>query len=276
MNSIYIVCDSSRYKFFLEYIECIQHYANRLFNRPCRCVFYNHDFRTQKNVIYIAVQTIPPCLLSLKNIVLLQTEQCSRQNIIKQLSSHIPIIDYSMVNISYLSNHHCLYLPLYPRVYTSLLSIIPLYNVVMIGSPSSRRNHIWKRVIELFPDSHFITDNMFHPYQRMRYLLQHRVLLNIHYANDYKIWEELRCVPAVFHQMIVLSEDPAPSIDHPLSKYVVFTNYNNIVKELCHILSDFIAFKKRLYQDFDTNEIEMKYQNIYEAFQNEWSRLTLS
>ena len=273
--TIIIVSNASKHKYFIEYIECLLYYSKILFNRPCKYVHYD-TFRFEKDAIYIAVQTIPPFLLSSNNVILLQTEQCSRENIRKLLTTtKTPIIDYSKSNISYLPNHHCLYLPLYPRLYR-IPPQQPLYDVIMIGAPSPRRKHIWNQVIRLFPRSHFITNNLFDPYDKMKYILQHRVLLNIHYAEDYKIWEEFRCVPAIFHQMIVLSEESVLCSDHPLLEYTIFTKYIRIINALSEIMSDPTYFKNHLFQDFDANKIQKRYNDIYDAFQKEWSRLTLS
>ncbi len=104
-------------------------------------------------------------------------------------------------------------------------------------------------------------------------LFQYKILINIHYDDDYKIFEEMRCNRCIFNKMIVLSETSLYDDFHILKKHILVTDYNNIVDKVRDILRNYQLYYDHIYKSFDKllpiydNDLqEIALSNIQKAF----------
>ncbi len=80
-------------------------------------------------------------------------------------------------------------------------------------------------------------------------LYKHRILLNLHFGSQYCIFEELRCLPCVLAQMIVVSENSKFDVHHPLHKFIVFVEYEKLPQKITEIKTNYNIVWKSIYED---------------------------
>ncbi len=205
---------------------------------------------------------------------LLNTEQmsCLRyfENLYQQISHFDGILDYQYDNKKYFFNK------LYERNIQSIpisYDIIPyqlnnseymdqdkIYDCAIIGLNSDRRRAIYNqlqqagiRVLNV-EGWGFMRDNI---------LFRCKTLVNVHYDEDYQIYETMRCDRCTWNKMIVISETSfSDNADNNISlkKYIIECPYDNIVDMVKHVLTNY----ESIYQHLFGNEYEQEKRIIQE------------
>lgn len=103
------------------------------------------------------------------------------------------------------------------------------YDVVFCGALSDYRNHILTQIEQRGFTVQRITNN----YTNSRDIIigKARVFLNIHYNEEYKIFETIRCEPWLASGMTVVSES---SLDN--NTRCIYAPYQELVEKVCSIL----------------------------------------
>ena len=149
----------------------------------------------------------------------------------------VEVWDYSTANISILKNyiknvvHVPMRLPLDTIIRYRNYRKTPLYDVVFCGELSDYRNHILTQIEQRGFTVQRITNN----YTNSRDIMigKAKILLNIHYNEEYKIFESIRCEPWMACGLTVVSES---SLDD--STRCIHVPYKELVDKVCSILQN--------------------------------------
>jgi hypothetical protein len=212
---------------------------------------------------------------------LYNTEQLSRKHLLKDCVDHLTknpslkLIDYSNENLYILrdkgiSEKQLLYLPIlyhprfiYPRVAKK-------YDISFIGSGCTRRMNIVKELMKKGYSVNII--NTFDFDKKHFEIMQSKILLNIHFADDYKILETARCTVPLLNGQLVVSEDTDVTHEFGMNKkvcsLVFFTNYDNMVNKIIEMLNSYDSLQQKQYDLIENskNEFESLAKNHIETF----------
>ena len=173
------------------------------------------------------------------------TEQLTRQNVLQQIinisnnENVLEIWDYSLANIEILKSNNIekvkniKHVPLespewYIEKLHSFQQIEFEYDVGFCGSLSERRNKILTELKDSGKKVNIVTmwgDD------RDKELAKCRLILNIHFADDYKIFESARCEPWLKLGVTVISEK---SLDDDIR--CIVSDYDSLVKTVIDYL----------------------------------------
>jgi hypothetical protein len=215
---IYFFCNNNLH-FFIDYINSIKYnYKNIEIIDNINVIDYEST--------YIFIQFLPfisPEILNKLKYYVLNTEQLSRFesiNIINNyfLDYNISLIDYSRGNIQCLqngsskssttiseaefiqkNNSKVHYLP-YMVNKNEIYNYEKIYDIAVIGCWNDEyRQNITNNISNIHIIEGF-------GIERDEQLFKHKILLNIHYNKNFKIFEQMRCNRCIFNKMIVITE----------------------------------------------------------------------
>lgn len=224
--------------------------------------YYNFIKANKNNSIFILVygdmiykdnyeNLFDDCKLFYLNI-----EQLSRKKYLDYvLKKNINLIDFSFENVNILKkyNKKCKYIP-YQVNKDEIFNYDKIYDVAIIGKLNNRRKKIYN---ELKLMNINIINIIGWSKQRDDKLFRSKIILNIHYSEDYKIFEELRCNRCIFNKMIVLSEDSNNIDKFMFRDNIVVSNYDNIKYKTLEIINDYEKYYKTLFKNFDLDKINI-------------------
>jgi hypothetical protein len=181
----------------------------------------------------LLLNTIISINTSCSNFSYFNTEQITRNEIIKTMQKCITkqeslhYIDYSQKNIEIWKNMSTMKSYLYKpvtstsndyKLYDMLVSTSKEYDFAFVGSLSKRR----KDIIEQIEKSYKVNIVTGWGEKRDKEICKCKYLLNIHYDDDYLIFESPRCNRWIENGMKVVSEQ---SFDNPEKNNVIFFPY---------------------------------------------------
>lgn len=258
---IYIYCNPDIVRFFIDLINAL------IFNYKALFIFTGNideinQLSNDNKIIFI--QSIPNEWRGChnKNIFVFNTEQASRENILTSMQNIHPddtIIDYSLANIKYIEKYkkNILYLPY-------LVNPEEIYNypkaddIAIIGSWDSDHRKNIKQNIELAAN---ITQVEGFDKERDSVLFKHKILLNVHYDQTYKCFEQMRCNRCILNRMIVITER-SDDVDFELKEFIIECDYEEIVSTTLHVLNNYEYFYEKLFKNFNIDLINQKYKQI--------------
>jgi hypothetical protein len=142
------------------------------------------------------------------------TEQLTRSSVLANLlrehkDYQTTIWDYSLENMDILAQHNisAVYKPyVTPAWEIAMLKDLlqPVYDVAFVGAMSTRRYTILKELMDRGLSVRIIQD---FGLERDKQIGQCRVLLNIHYSEEYKIFESVRCNRWMAAGLLVVTEE---------------------------------------------------------------------
>lgn len=258
---IYFYCDSETIHFFLDYIHSINaNYYNIIDIIMDSSLLINKIQNRSKSDIFIFIQNMPPIsydILVNINCYLLNTEQLSKNEWIQILQkTPIKILDYSLANIKQLIPYRqdVYYLP-YMINRNEILDYEKIYDIACIGC--------WTDSYRLNITNQIPCINIIEGYgkERDEKLFRHKILLNIHFNERFKIFEQMRCNRCIMNKMIVITEKNL-DIDFELKKYVIECEYDDLVWTTQKVFENYEYFYNILFADFDIDKIEKMYKEI--------------
>ena len=165
------------------------------------------------------------------------------------------IIDYSLGNIKILNNPNTIYLP-YLVNPNEIKEINKLNEIVMIESNTAIRTEylIFVKTLNIIP----INTVSGWKEERDNKLFQCKILLNVHYSNDFRIFESIRCDRCIFNKMIILSEkSDESSVPDDIKKYVIeFNNKEELKDKLNNIQINFNNYYNSIFNNFNLDTIK--------------------
>jgi hypothetical protein len=196
-----------------------------------------------------------------QNVYILNVEQLSIQtnmDNIMNLPASIKLIDYSFSNIEYLKqiNRSYKYLP-YQVNESEIFDYPKIHDVVTIGWESVRRLHSRNQLLHKNIQVNHI--NGVFGNVRDQILFKHKILVNVHYKEEYKVFEEMRCNRCIFNKMIVITEKSVYNENNRLRKYMIECEYSEIPDMVDKVLNSYDYYYNKLFAGFDLEEIKQYY-----------------
>ena len=114
-----------------------------------------------------------------------------------------------------------------------------LYDVAFVGSSSNRRNYILDQLRIAGISVHDVKG---WGYDRDREILKAKILVNIHYDNEYNIYETLRCDRFIFASMLVITEDSLFEELLDIRKLFISAKYNVLVPKVVEVLENYDSY----------------------------------
>lgn len=262
-QKIIFICDRKIISFFEDYINTFHNIFDvdiYLFLDKNNIKAYLDTFDQPHIPLFIFMQFIPNNICEniqyyiehKYKLCIFNTEQLSRKNYNHIIHSYHPSIyriDYSEVNLFIVANElKKIYLP-YQVHYNEIFNYPKTKDVCMIYPHNSiRRNKIIEElkskninvdIISGFLDS------------RDRELFQYKVLINVHFDEDYQIFEEMRCNRCIMNRMIIISEKSLYDDIHLLRRHFLVVNYKEIVDKVIDVLVNYDLYHSHLFRSFD-------------------------
>ena len=83
---------------------------------------------------------------------------------------------------------------------------------------------------------------------------QSKILVNVHFYDEFKVYESIRCDRWVMNKTMVVSETSLVP-DDPVIKYVIFVPYSRLVRKIVRLISNYDKAHANLFKNFDLKEI---------------------
>lgn len=194
---------------------------------------------------------------------------------VQKFSENNIIIDFCKANTN-VSGIKSLYLPClyhekskwsHPRTYE--------YDVGFVGTLSLKRRKILdvlkKRGLSVKEISKFGEE-------RDIEISKCKIIVNIHFNDNHKIFEYFRCSRLVFNKIPIVSEISLDSnelnINEEVLKYVSFAEYDNLVDKCVEILNNYENYTKTLYNNFSYERLKEYSQKSLSDFKNKIIKYT--
>ena len=192
---------------------------------------------------------LPHVLFNTEQMTRADLKQNSRKNFNLSVFENphiVEIWDYSLKNIEIFAQNHitnCRHVPfkLWPAQRAKILSCNPdheyHHDVAFCGGMNTRR----RKITDALADYGILVDvieNSFGDARNAR-IAKSRLLLNVHFSSDYKIFEQLRCFAWLDTGKVVVSENSLDNDPRCLN-----TSYESLVATVVEILGNFSAASK--------------------------------
>lgn len=229
---IYVICKPRDHPFFKDYLDSMQPY---LPHEVIPSVDTLSDAHT-----YLFVLSIPDVFLSCTNIMYLNTEQLTKPIWRKQVQSYldkgIRVLDYDLFQSRMLSSplHHYLPCVYEPRLTELIKRTVPTYDIAFCSINSERR----ARMAHALAERGVRVMNIFKWGEERDVLIaQCRMLINVHYDEQYNIFEHLRCDRWVMAGLHVVSEPSLSDAMLDLADRITIVPYDRMVDTIVALLS---------------------------------------
>ena len=270
---VYIYSDSNTIKFFIDYINSIIINYNDIvliLNFDKLLLIINNINNKITNDIIIFMQSLPNINISniINNIYILNTEQLTRNGELNKIqfyiANNIKIIDYSKSNIYCLTskniNNNILYMP-YLVNYNEIYNYDKIYDIAYIGHFIDERNYRMNIINSLNKSNIKTNEIKGFDIERDNLLFRYKILLNIHYNEEYNIFEQMRCNRCIFNKVIVITQKSS-DIDFELKEYIIECEYNKLVETTISVINNYTYYYNKLFANFDIDKISKNYLKI--------------
>ncbi len=109
------------------------------------------------------------------------------------------------------------------------------YDVAFVGHMGPYRSHIVSRLEKLYN----LIDIRTFGDDKDRQVAESKVLINIHYDDQYEVLESLRCVPAYLAGTLVVSQNSAAQTLSDIEREFIFADYEKLVDTVNKTLQQF-------------------------------------
>lgn len=245
---------ATTYHYFQDYVESILR-VSREMGLSCSVEMWSSEKIVKPGRIHIFLQSVPePVLAACRSaaalkrwVVLLNTEQLSRPEwrlvVHRTHDLGFVVLDYSPENIRLmgnLANHY--HVPYqddgsFPRPKTM--------GACMVGARTSVRR------AQIFSELVHTTDVVGFGKARDDLLFQHKILVNVHYNDEYQIHEHMRTDRCVYQGMIVVTEPSVGTEALRLRPYMIVEERAKIPARVHQILRDYDRVRRELFGSFD-------------------------
>lgn len=187
----------------------------------------------------------------------INTEQLTRDtwlNYIKELKRFHPklkLLDYSYQNVKILNENgiKSTYLP-YQKYKPEIFNFEKIYDVAIVGLNLKKNRHKHRNnIYHLLKEKGVKINNIcgFNLEDRDIPLFQHKILLNIHFNENYKIYEEMRCTRCTLNNMIVITEESDNLSEYMYYDKIIEVKYEEIVDKTIEVLENYDHYYKKLF-----------------------------
>jgi hypothetical protein len=266
---IFLILSNDLIKIIIEY--CISLHKKI---KDSKIIYFPNDelntINTNDKYIFFGLHYVKYPIINKPNIYYINLEQLTMNgkfsqynmldpllNIIRK-NNEINICDYSQANISILKNYNfnSLYLP-YQVNYDEIFNYEKIYNFAVCCSLNTRIQFIYNQICLKYDNCNSIGNPIKWGIERDNILFKTKVLANIHHREfDYNILEEIRITRCILNKVIVISEYSLEYEKYPLSKYIIFIDYDNLVDKIQDIINNYDIYYNKIYNDFDLNKLD--------------------
>lgn len=199
----------------------------------------------------IFVQKIPILVTNIKKykqkIICINIEQLSREQYYNSILLRDYAIDYSHANIKLLNNKS-LFFP-YGINHDEIKNWDKPYDICFVGAISEKRKKILDELHNQKINVTCITDIKGN--QRDEYVFRHKILINIHYDNTFKIYESIRCDRCIFNKMIVITESSLFDDELLIADKLIIVDYEHFVEKVINVLENYDSIYNELFHEYD-------------------------
>lgn len=241
MNNRFLYCERLRFPFFEDYIKT--------FIKPLSLeLIIVDDLNTveyNQTDIYFFIGRLPKCAFFKPKIksLFINMEQLSKNSYLTYCQTinkfNIPVINYNESNQRLFPNSILL------RYQYEEISfpLVKTYDIAFVGSLGLRRKKILTELQENGFQIHVIEG---WGKERDKEILQAKILLNIHYDEDYNIYESLRCDRFLFNDMIIVTESSKFQELLDVNDLLIVADYNNLVLKVKEVLQNYPQYIENL------------------------------
>lgn len=84
--------------------------------------------------------------------------------------------------------------------------------------------------------------------ERDKELFKHKILINVHFSEDYRITEQIRINRCIYNKMIIISETSDYQHLILLKDKIIFCDYNNIIDTVNNTIKNYNEIYNKLYR----------------------------
>lgn len=182
-----------------------------------------------------------------ENNIILNLSQCSRKHICDHfkfiLEKGYKVIDCSMSNVKLCGNFkNHIYIPYQLKeketiFLKNMLSQQKKHDVCFVGTLSPRRKKILEDLKKSGVDI-VILENIY-GHERDAKISECRILLNIHFDVDHKVYESLRCDRWSLNGMMLVTEESIFEFYNETEELITVTNYENLKNKTIEVLNNY-------------------------------------
>lgn len=278
---IYIVCKRSIYRYFREYCESLINNSNKKIELKLYDDAKKLNLDKDNKYIFVINAEYDDEIKALDgyDFVVFNGEQTSKkfwndaiQNIIQK---NIPIIDYNLTQSHYDDHIGVKYTHIpyqYERgeykMLKNLMAInkVKKYDVAICTNNSEKRNNIIQKITE---KGYKVIDAIgWGLNNRDTKIAQSKILINIHYQDNYKIFEHIRCDRWIFAGHIVISEKSLKEEELDIKDLVIFEDYDKLSDKVDQVLKNYNKYKQDLEMKSHQllNKIIMNRKNKFDDY----------
>jgi hypothetical protein len=245
-------------------LTVINDYIQTIFTECTKTIITNENESIifDENTILLFVQKINDTIFSKmsnsdkQKCYLLNTEQLTRELLFdKVLADAIKIrkvIDYSPANIKILQSfiprvnfYHAP--PIFDPFIGTAVKNIPVLS--LLNSPY--RKFYGSKIVPLPVDF----DGKFGD-ERNNLLARSKILVNIHFDPDFKIFESIRCYQALQYKTIVISEESIHSDIEIFNEFIIFVPKEKIPETVKHTLDNYYQVYSKIFSKENLKKIK--------------------
>lgn len=249
----YLYCEKSKFIYFEDYVKT---FVDKL-NLKLITVENLDSVNYNQEDFYFFLAKVPRVVFLDPKIkaIYINMEQLTRDYYRKYYATiksfNISIVDYSEGNRSLVGNSILLRYQYLPEEVLKLSpSCQKSYDVAFVGTGSPRRDLILNELRRRNIKVREIKD---WGEERDQEIIKAKILLNIHYGDDYKIYESIRCDRFIFSGMLVISEISVTQNLLDVNELMIAVEYSRlvskveeVVKNYSYYLQNFLSKKEKL------------------------------
>jgi hypothetical protein len=204
-----------------------------------------------------------PTKLIEKKVYLLNTEQATMSVYLQRTLGiirryRVSVIDYSLENIKLLKRHlphtEFIHFPYPIKMLPPVKKTIPI--ISLLSSPHRKRVAAPLGKIVNF-------QGRWGP-QRDALIRNSKILVNIHFRpHDYRIFESIRCNPALAMQTLVVSEPSIEMSSLMIKDYIIFAAPGKMKQTVDDVLKNYDQWYEKMFSPQRIIELEQRFKTVY-------------
>lgn len=250
----------------IDYLDHIKNYLNIEFRMKVDLLSSNTTLLENSFVIF--VQEINPMVvkkLQKCQFALLNTEQLSvekyRKRVWQDINRYkVPVIDYSEENIFFLKKEYpwlkIIHFP-FPISFNSQLDQKKTKLIISLQNSNDR-----KRICHKIGNINDFQNKW--EKERNNLISEHKILLNLHYDKNYKIFESIRCYHALELKTLVISEPSIFQNELMLYDFIIFCPVEKIEEKIKEVEENYDIYFQQCFSESRIKEIENRTKKVYE------------
>lgn len=259
------------YKVIIEYINSLK---NKIPNS--KIIIYKDQtdilYNNQYYYIFFGIHYVNYPIINESNIYYVNLEQLTMDgthsyrnmlaDVIKFKNLKCKLLDYSHENCNILKKYdiESMYIP-YQVNSDEIYNYDKEYDFVTCCTWNNRIENIYNPLSIVYKKSYSIGNPILWGSERDNILLKSKVLINIHHLEkDYFILEEIRITRCILNKIIIISEESLNHENYILSKYIIFTKYDNLISKTIEVLNNYDYYYDLIYKDFDVDKINNQFE----------------